>query len=160
MITIGEFKQGTEHEVSQLISSVFDEFVAPDYTEGGVNFFKEFIRPEKFMERIMKGDFILVAADEDKIVGMIEVRDNDHISLLFVDKNYQRRLIAKNLFQEALKHCRSIDPELSMFYVHASPYSIPAYHKIGFAAIGGMKEANGIFYLPMAMTLQSWPAGI
>lgn len=159
MITIDDFRQGEEHQISDLISRVFNEFVAPDYSAGGVAFFNDFIEPAKFPERLLKGDFILTAKDGDKIIGMIEIRDNNHISLLFVDKTYHRRMIAKNLYQEALMRCRGIDPELSVFYVHASPYSIPAYHKLGFAAMGGMKEEHGIFYLPMVMMLQSWPAG-
>ena len=43
---------------------------------------------------------------------------------------------------------------LDKFYVHASPYSIPVYKKMGFIETGNMMEENGIKYLPMEMTIK------
>lgn len=160
MIKIEDFRKGEEQDISLLVARVFDEYVSPDYLPEGNRFFHDFIKPEKFVERHELGTIILTAKDNDLIIGMIEVRTLNHISLLFVDKNYQRRMIAKNLFQEALRRCRAVEPGLSMFFVHASPFSVPVYQKLGFTALSGMKEANGIFYLPMQKTLAAWPAGI
>ena len=41
--------------------------------------------------------------DNNKIVGMIAVKDYSHIALLFVDKKYQGRGIGKEILKEQLK---------------------------------------------------------
>jgi predicted GNAT family N-acyltransferase len=84
---------------------------------------------------------------------MIEIRDNKYISLLFVDKEYQGKGIAKKLFEKSLKEIIRRDPKLNKFYVHASPYSIPIYKKMGFIETDDMQEENGMKYLPMEMTI-------
>jgi len=82
-------------------------------------------------------------------VGMIEIRDYNHISLLFVDKEFQGEGIARELFTEALKICKLKDKSIVKIYVHASPFSIPVYQKLGFQKTGDMQEQFGIKYLPM-----------
>ncbi len=88
------------------------------------------------------------------LVGIIEIRDNKFISLLFVDKNYQGIGIARKLINESLKEVIKRDPNSDKIYVHASPYSIPIYKKIGFIATDKMQEENGIKYLPMEMEIK------
>jgi GNAT superfamily N-acetyltransferase len=44
---------------------------------------------------------------------MIEVRNSEHVALLFVDKAFQQRGIAKELLHRALNICRNNDPALS-----------------------------------------------
>ena len=85
---------------------------------------------------------------------MIELRDNRNISLLFVDKNHQGKGIAKALFKESLKKCVPAGSLPDKFYVHASPYSIPVYKKLGFTETDVMQEQFGIKYLPMEMILK------
>lgn len=151
---ITPFSQGQENEISLLIRTVYDEYVAPDYTEEGNRFFYNWIAPERIAERQKTQVNLLIASIEQQVVGTIEIRENKNISLLFVHKNYHGKGIAKRLFKEALKMCCSRDENLQKFYVHASPYSIPVYERLGFTAIDSMKEDHGILYLPMAMNVQ------
>lgn len=153
-IKIVAFENGQEHEVFKLIKKVYDEFVSKDYMEAGNIFFYDWIQPSKIAERQQNRRNILVAIDEDKMVGMIEIRDNNHISLLFVDKEYHGKGIARTLFQESIKECLTIDPQLKKFYVHASPFSIPIYAKLGFKETDVMQEQHGIKYLPMEMIIK------
>ena len=94
-----------------------------------------------------------VATVDSQIVGMVETRDDKYISLLFVDKLYHRMGIAKALFKTALENCLCRDSTFKKFYVHASPYSINVYVRLGFKDTGGMRVENGIKYLPMEMEL-------
>ncbi len=152
-ITIAPFHDGLELAVSELIRKVYDEFVAPDYSAEGNRFFYDWIEPQKIKERQKSERNILVASVDGKMAGMIEIRDNNRISLLFVDKDYHGRGIAKNLFHAALKQCIQKEPSLSKFYVHASPFSVPVYKRLGFVAVDEMQEQNGLKYLPMEMNL-------
>lgn len=150
---IEKYQQGQETEINQLIKRVYDEFVAMDYSDEGNTFFYAWIEPSRIAERQHIQNNLFVALSESGIIGMIEIRDNKNISLLFVDKSHHGRGVAKSLFQESLKTCLQRDPELQRFFVHASPYSIPAYEKLGFKKTGEMHEEHGIKYLPMEMEL-------
>lgn len=91
---------------------------------------------------------------DNELAGMIEIRDNKFISLLFVEKKYQGQGIANKLFDESLKEIIQRDSNLDKFYVHASPYSIPIYEKMGLIKADSMREEKGIKYLPMEMTIK------
>ena len=152
-LRIEKFQNGQEVLIYQLIKKVYDEFVAIDYSEEGNKFFNDWIQAAKIAERQIKQVNIWVALKGAELVGMIEIREDKYISLLFVDKMYQRHGIAKRLFNESLKEIIKRDIKLDKFYVHASPYSIPIYRKMGFVETGSMCEENGIKFLPMEMKI-------
>jgi|WetSurMetagenome_2_1015567.scaffolds.fasta_scaffold142758_2 predicted GNAT family N-acyltransferase len=152
-IKIENYQNGQEIEIHQLIKKVYDEFVSIDYSDEGNKFFYDWIEPSRIAERQKDQINLLVALLDSKIIGMIEIRDNKYISLLFVDKQYQGLGIAKRLFHESLKTCTQRDSILDKFYVHALPFSIPIYMKLGFIETGCLQEDNGIKYLPMEMMI-------
>jgi GNAT superfamily N-acetyltransferase len=153
-IRIERYQSGQEIMIHQLIKKVYDEFVSLDYSDEGNRFFYEWIKPSKIAERQCNQINLWVAFIDSKLIGMIEIRDNKYISLLFVDKEYQGQGIAKKLFDKSLKEIIRRDPKLDKFYVHASPYSIPIYKKMGFIETDNMQEENGMKYLPMEMTIK------
>ena len=152
-ITIEKYTKGQEPMVYKLIKKIYDEFVAIDYCKEGNEFFYDWIQPEKIAERQTNQINIWIAFVDKKLAGMIEIRENKFISLLFVDKEYHGLGVAKRLFNESLKEILLRDPDLDNFYVHASPYSIPVYKKMGFVETDKMQEENGIRYLPMALKI-------
>jgi GNAT superfamily N-acetyltransferase len=140
-------------EVNDLVVRVFDEFVAPDYVAEGVREFLKYVTPEALLSRSQANHFALVAAELNQIVGMIEVKDNDHVSMLFVDKAFQGRGIARELWRHALGICRSNQPGLKQVTVNSSPFAVPIYEKLGFRPQGGKQVKNGIEFYPMAIDL-------
>jgi GNAT superfamily N-acetyltransferase len=148
------FKEGQEIAVNTLIRNVYNEFVAPDYTAEGNRFFYDWIEPAKIKERQTNGRTMLLAMVGTTLAGIIEIRDNNHISLLFTSKAYQGRGIARTLLHEAMKACLQNNPDLTAFYVHASPFSVPIYRKLGFVETNIMQENNGIRYIPMEMRVK------
>jgi GNAT superfamily N-acetyltransferase len=152
-IRIERYQCGQEIMIHRLIKKVYDEFVSIDYSKEGNIFFYDWIKPLKIAERQLNQINLWVAFIDSKLVGMIEIRDNKYISLLFVHKAYQRQGIAKKLFNESLKEYIRRDPKLDKVYVHASPYSIPVYKKMGFIGTDNMREENGMKYLPMEMII-------
>jgi len=153
-IRIEKYCRGQEEMIYKLIKKVYDEYVSIDYGEKGNAFFYDWIQPFKIAERQLKRINIWLAFKDSELAGMIEIRNNKFISLLFVDKLYQGQGIAKRLFKESLKEIMQREPGLDKFYVHASPYSIPIYRKMGFIETDTMCEENGIKYLPMEMTIK------
>lgn len=148
------FENGMEKEIARLVKKVYDEFVAQDYSKEGNDFFYDFVKPENFVSRVEQNqNRILCAVHSSVIVGLIEIRDQNQISLLFVDSNCQKKGIAKKLYAQTLKLLKEENPHIKTVHVHASPFSIPAYKKLGFNADGEIQEHIGIKYLPMTAHL-------
>jgi len=151
-----QMKPGEETEVSDLVKSVFMEFVAPGYEQQGVDEFLSFVTPEKLRGRTQrKESFILTARENAALVGIIEIKDIYHVALLFVSENHHRQGIAKKLFEMALAFSRSINPELKEITVNSSPYAVHIYQKLGFKLNGPEQVVNGIRFIPLLFTLGS-----
>jgi ribosomal protein S18 acetylase RimI-like enzyme len=88
-------------------------------------------------------------ATQEKIVGMIELVGNSHISLLFVDGHLQRIGIGKELLKKSLKICRRKNPALKEITVNSSPNAVNIYKKIAFSVIDSEKEKNNIRFVAM-----------
>ena len=145
---IKPFSTGQENEVHNLIASVFNEFVGFEYTDEGNKVFNDFIKPDKILDRHKNGNIILTYEKNGRIIGMIEVRDNNHICLFFVDKKYHNKGIGRKLFNEMLL---KIEGKTEYLEVNASPFSEKIYSKLGFKSIGKKTEINGILFIPMKM---------
>ena len=154
-------KRGEESAVAALVAAVFMAHVAPHYTQEGVEEFLGYAEVSEFTRRLQREHVILVAVtggDEDEeaqIVGMIEVREQRHISLLFVAGAYQGRGIATALLARAIRRCRRVNPDLAALTVHASPNAVPIYRRLGFVPSAEEQVVHGIRYTPMTLVLAS-----
>ena len=140
-------------DLAAFVLKVFTEFVAPLFAREGIAEFKKFIAPDLMAERRAAGNVIWVAARGSKTVGLIEMRENRHIALLFVDAACQRQGIAGELIRRAVAECRERDPGLDTITVNASPNAVAAYRKLGFQPTGEEQTVNGIRFTPMGLTL-------
>lgn len=145
---------GEESVVCDLVARVFKEFVEPGFSPEGVQEFLGYTEPEALARRAQDNHFVLVAVTEDEIVGMIEVRNHDHVSLLFVDARVHRRGIGRELLQRALDICLDSKPDLQQIDVNSSLYAVPVYERLGFRPVGPERVRNGIRFIPMVLELQ------
>ena len=147
-------KFGEELKVANLVWSVFEEFEAPGYKQEGIDEFKNFILPENITTLCNNGQFfVLCCKNSDEIIGVIAMRDNSHISLLFVKKEYHRNGIAHKLFNIALEKCYDKDHNLQTITVNSSPCAVKIYEKMGFLKKDLEQEINGIKFTPMKFTI-------
>lgn len=138
-------------EAMQLAWRTFNKFEAPEYTKEGIDNFRDFVFDEKLKEMFENGYYkVYVALDNDKIVGMISLRDVNHISLLFVDENYHRRGIGSKLVQ-VLQDDLFRETGQMMLTVNAAPYAEAFYHRVGFINRGLRTITDGITYTPMEL---------
>jgi len=136
-------------ETVELVKRTFNEFEAPCYNDMGVDSFYKFANYENLKNEIENHNInMLVATDYKKIIGMIAIKNNSHIAMLFVDKNYHNQGIGKNLIREAKSEYNLNNEDLT---VNASPYAIEFYKKIGFEKIEDEKEVDGIKFIPMKL---------
>jgi GNAT superfamily N-acetyltransferase len=152
-ITYRDILEDEEAKFCQMVGDCFKEYVAPDYSQEGINEFFKYLTPKHVAYRLEHEHFILVASDLDVMVGAIEVRKNYHISLLFVRKEYQKRGIAKKLFELSVDRCRRFKPDITFIEVNSSPYAVSIYKKLGFTEIKAEQTVNGMRITPMIFRL-------
>lgn len=145
--------RGDEAKVSEFVSVVFNEYVAPGFSQDGIDEFMMYIKPDAIETQLKENHFAFIATLGTEILGVIEVRDNNHIALFFVGGRFQRKGIGKRLLQKALELCRTNDLKFSKITVNASPNSIMAYKKLGFEPTDVEQCINGIRFIPMALHL-------
>lgn len=148
-IHIQPMNSGEESIISTFVANVFNECIAKDFSQEGINTFMNFISPNVIKHRNALNHFLLVAKVEDTIVGIIELRDNCHISLLFTDPGYHRKGIAKQLVDRGIADCLAKNPSLLFLTVNSSPYAIAAYERLGFHLADSEKVMNGMRFTPM-----------
>ena len=144
---------GQEIRVCDLIIRVFEEWVAPDFSPNGVQEFLKYVQPDALRERSQANHFALVAAMGDAIVGVIEIRNHEHVSLFFVDQEHMGEGIGRELWRRALDICRRENPDVREISVNSSPYAVPIYEKLGFRQTEPERVVDGILFIPMAIEL-------
>lgn len=98
------------HEValtSELVQRVFLEHGGPVHGQEGIDEFLEYAAPVSIQRRLPSGSTFSAAWLDEKRVGLIELREAHHISLLFVDTAHQCRGIARQLLSRSLRICRA-----------------------------------------------------
>lgn len=148
-------KSGQESVVIDIVKEVFDEILAPGYTQEGINEFYNFANVENLSERSKTNHFTILAQDKENILGIIEIRDLSHVSLFFVRTKFQNKGIGKALFHEAVKQITNKNQNIEELTVNSSINAVPAYKGIGFIAQSGKKCFNGIYFVPMKLKINS-----
>ncbi|MBI5413890.1 GNAT family N-acetyltransferase [Candidatus Peregrinibacteria bacterium] len=162
---IRRLKKGEEHEMQKLIKTVFSKFVAPGFSQEGIAEFLKVITPESIRDRLKKGNRIIFVTEEEKtkkIIGAIEIRDFNHISLFFIHSKFQKKGIGKTLLKKCIDICKKKNANLTKITVHASPNAVAAYEKFGFQKIGkgGIREKNNIRFMKMKFVLKRSPGNV
>lgn len=137
-----------------LIWNVFQEFVAPDYSQEGIDsFYNGFIRGDGFRTKFAEGKETMFGAfTGGRLTGVLSLSVNNTVSCLFVDGNYHRKGIGRKLFHTVIRELRARGAaELTL---NASPYAMPFYHAMGFCDMGEMASYKGIIYTPMKLILR------
>ncbi len=155
---IRELDRNDIKEAMALTWEVFSKFVAPEYSQEGIDEFHKFIEPEAIIKKMGASEVRLWGCfDGNRIVGVIAVKSfavdllrgpywsGSHINLLFVKEEYQKQGIAKSLFETAKQEC----DKTHEITVYSSPYALKVYERLGFITTGGETTVNGIRFTPM-----------
>jgi len=145
---IFKLKNDDLNKAVDLVLEVFNEFEAPEYSEEGIAEFGKFVNYQSIKERISSGELVIYGCRVNgKIAGLLALKNFNHISLLFVKKEYHRQGIAKSLF----KYVKGICKEHNEFKVtvNSSPYAVEVYRRLGFTETDKEKTVNGIRFTPM-----------
>lgn len=134
----------------ELVWRVFEECDAEDYEEIGIQTFRHFIRWENMKELLFRGEMVFFGAfDGGRLIGVIAMRSGFHISLLFVERQYQRKGVATRLVRRGAAYCLEQNPELRRITVNSSPKGRKAYEAMGFYELAPEQVRDGMRYTPM-----------
>ncbi len=146
--------KGEEEQAIDLVLSVFDKLVAHEYSNEGITEFKKYAGVEALAERLKSTSFVLIAENDENLIGMIEIRDNSHVAMFFVSQLFQKKGIGKTLLKHAVNLSSKNNINLKKITVNSSPNSVAAYDKMGFIATDVEQTVNGIRFTPMEMKLR------
>lgn len=141
-----------ENEWEEAMNLAWDTFIlyeAPEYRKEGITSFRNFVRDPILKTLFIEGKYnVLAAFNNNIIVGIIGVRNETHISLLFVDSEYHKKGIARRLVEKTFERTYEKYGKREMT-VNSSPYAVGFYHKMGFVDTDIEQTTDGIRYTPM-----------
>lgn len=121
---IKKIDQAQMDNAIDLIWTTFLQFEAPDYSDEGIQSFKDFIENKEIINTLE----FWGAYDNQKLKGVIATNENrKHICCFFVEAQYQRQGIGRKLWEYLLENSRK-----EVITVNSSPYAVPVYHKLEF----------------------------
>jgi ribosomal protein S18 acetylase RimI-like enzyme len=145
-----------------LLRRAAEEFILHESTpEGAARFLAE--QGEDGLRRFIADGYVYhVAVVDGELAGFIGIRGRSHVYGLYVDKRWQRRGIARRLWDTAravaLAGVASVDPvehsgaHPGEFTVNASNYAVALYEALGFERTAPM-QVGIVRYNPMRLII-------
>ncbi len=132
---------GSDPKARELIRRTFRQFEAPEYSEEGIRSFEAFIDDVQGMDTLD----CFGAFEGEELLGIIAAREHmSHVCLFFVREESQGRGVGKKLWNHLLS-----ESEAKRVTVHASPYAVGIYERLGFFPLSEERLTDGIRYTPM-----------
>lgn len=117
-------------ELQKLFVDTITTICASDYDKQQIEAWTSSVENKKRWDEILTKQFILVAQDQDKIVGFATLDNGNYFDLLYVHKDYQRQGIAQRLLYDIEAEARQVkQPELTS---DVSKTAKPFFEKNGF----------------------------
>lgn len=141
-------------EAMNLAWKTFQKFEAPIYPKRGTESFLEFISEPRLFEMFRQGLYrmYLAVSDSGEILGMITLRNENMISLLFVEEAWHRKGIGRQLVWYAASIVKE-EYGKAFCIVLSAPYAVKFYQKLGFYETGSMMLHDGIYSTPMRLDI-------
>ena len=130
--------------IMNMVWNTFIRFDGQDCTKEGRQSFYDFITDPNLFQAFVDGKYqVLVALDEGKIVGVGSLRNINHLSLLFVDEDYQLMGIGRSLMEGLCDYLKNEVGERYMSLA-AAPYAVDFYKKLGFTQVKPLTNYSGV----------------
>ena len=129
-----------------LVQSVFMEFDAASFAPSGVEAFLHYIQPERICRDIAIGKlWVSGCFCRQELAGVAALQAPNHISLLFVKREFHRQGVGSALFQQLKSSCE----RWRYLTVNASSYAVPIYQRWHFTPDAPPQEQDGVRFTPM-----------
>lgn len=109
--------------------------------------------PEAIGSRIGKPGYLtLLCEAEDRLAGLLAIKQYEKIDQLFVHPDFRRKGVARKLWETARSLCEGKRGTLK-YWVKSSSMGVPVYQSFGFVLAAGRQTEQGISYYPMTYTV-------
>ena len=136
--------------ISQLVCKSARATIFANGPVNGCNYFLAMNTAAAIAGRMRANYGYYVAEEDGQVVGMIAMRDNEHLYHLFVEQACHGKGIGRRLWDHAREICRR-NGNPGHYTVNSTPEAIPIYERFGFVATGKIETRNGLTALPMRL---------
>jgi ribosomal protein S18 acetylase RimI-like enzyme len=136
--------------ISQLLCELSERFITAEFSSEGKRALLETLTPDGIGKSMQSGFRYHVAEEKGQLAGVVGMKEDSHLYHLFVAESFQRRGIARKLWQCAMNECLERGNP-GKFTVNSSIYAQGAYEKFGFVAISGPTDKGGVVFVPMKL---------
>lgn len=148
------YRPGDATGICRVAVNCFEDSIRPCYEPEGCQAFLAYILPDAIAARQSDGCSAVVAEWENELIGVLELREFSHISMFFVDPEFQCGGIGRRLLTRAVTLIRKARPELAELTVFAAPRAVEAYRHLGFTVDGPETVESGVRFTPMRLKLR------
>jgi len=132
--------------IYQLVKSL-SHFYLKNKGDALPEWFLSTLTESAFSERIKNSEYSNFAYEEnDKVLGYISIKNNQHLYHLFVAENHHKKGIARKLWDHVTQHCQS-----KIYTLRSSLYAVPIYRKFGFIESNIIQNKDGISFQEMEL---------
>lgn len=151
-------------DISSLILNTAATQLRQEFSDDGWELFQRLLS-KKTQQSLIDNKkfyyFLAVAATEstadEHIVGILAIKDKNHLFHFFVQPQWQGKGIGRYLWQAFLqvfhtdKYSRKPFHEIT---VNSSDFGLPFYQKLGFVMKTTQQQKNGVCYTPMIYSIR------
>ena len=128
----------------------FQQIASQVSNEEAANAFREGLTSTQLYIEFLQGRYPVICAYKDrKVIGVLSMRNDSHISLLFVRREFQRKGIGTKLLEKCKDYCMS--KGIEAVTVNAIATGVPFYVANGFEAVEAARVEHGLGYTPMIL---------
>lgn len=138
--------------ISALLCELTGRFIAHELSEEAAGRLLESMDEAAIRGYMASGYCYHVAEENGEVIGVAAVKDNSHLFHLFVAEIFQRKGLARRLWDVAREAClRAGNP--GVFTVNSSRYAVGVYEKLGFVRQSAAVDVSGVICIPMKLEL-------
>jgi GNAT superfamily N-acetyltransferase len=134
-----------------LLRRAAEEFILHESTPAGAAAFLAEQGEEGMRGFLAQGFVYHVAEVDGTLAGFIAIRERSHVYSLYVDQRFQRRGIARRLWETARDAAIGSDHP-GAFTVNASNHAVPFYASLGFVP-AAPTQYRVVHYNPMRLVM-------
>jgi GNAT superfamily N-acetyltransferase len=130
-----------------LVRDVFERYLAAGQSPEARKLFYSFVQPAALLTRHRLNYTSWAAVSGQQLVGLLHIHARNHIALLFVSQESQRRGCARQLLRTTFQNGELRAPTT----VNSGPEAVGFYSRNGFIADGPMISKYGVVHQPMRL---------
>lgn len=144
--TIRQATRADARSIAALLRPLVKKYVTYEFSQHAEQTLLNSMRPEAIAGYLEKGFQYFIAQENHRpeIIGVLGIKNLNHLYHLFVAESSHQQGVAKSLWTHYLEFAKP-----TRVTVNSSHYALDVYLKLGFKVIGKAEVKQGISSIPM-----------